>query len=443
MEDWIEALSLILKIFTAYTAVISIFFLLPRRKIPRAEARTRFAVLLAARNEEAVIGRTVQQLLDQHYPRELFDVYVIPNNCTDDTEGVARRAGAQILPCLGTVRNKGDALHGAFAALKQAGYDAYCVFDADNLVDPDFLARMNDAFCAGAQAAKGKQTAMNPHDAWISGCYDLYFENFNLLYNRPRGNLGLSAKLVGTGFAVSQALMDRLGGWNTETMAEDAEFAAQCAMAGVRVWWVPDALTYDEEPVTFRQSLVQRRRWCSGVMLSAPAVAAGSLPELLLLLGLRRVSLYAYGPGAGFAAWALGGGTGGTSGKLAGLGVELGVLLGRHDLDGTGPGLGGTAKTAPSVEVHFALSIVHCFLVSPTYSGRFPEDQGLEAHCPPWSDGPAAGELGAVSDRGWGERRAYYDHGRAAAPGQGRGGAVSAAGLRRPDHPKPAVPAGA
>lgn len=79
MEDWIEALSLILKIFTAYTAVISIFFLLPRRKIPRAEARTRFAVLLAARNEEAVIGRTVQQLLDQHYPRELFDVYVIPN----------------------------------------------------------------------------------------------------------------------------------------------------------------------------------------------------------------------------------------------------------------------------------------------------------------------------------------------------------------------------
>ena len=117
---------------------------------------------------------------------------------------------------------------------------------------------------------------MNPHDAWISGCYDLYFENFNLLYNRPRGNLGLSAKLVGTGFAVSQALMDRLGGWNTETMAEDAEFAAQCAMAGVRVWWVPDALTYDEEPVTFRQSLVQRRRWCSGVM----SVAGRYLPRL-------------------------------------------------------------------------------------------------------------------------------------------------------------------
>ena len=276
MEQWMEALSLILKIFTVYTAIVSLFFLLPRRKIPRAQAKTRFAVLLAARNEEAVIGRTVGQLLAQHYPAELFDVYVIPNNCTDDTEGAARRAGAQILPCLGPVRNKADALHCAFAALKDSGYDAYCVFDADNLVDPDFLARMNDAFCAGAQAAKGKQTAMNPHDAWISGCYDLYFENFNLLYNRPRGNLGLSAKLVGTGFAVSQALMDRLGGWNTETMAEDAEFAAQCAMAGVKVWWVPEALTYDEEPITFHQSMVQRRRWCSGVM----AVAGRYLPRL-------------------------------------------------------------------------------------------------------------------------------------------------------------------
>lgn len=276
MDQWMEALSLILKLFTGYTVIISLFFLLPRRKIPVSAPRTRFAVLLAARNEEAVIGRTVGQLLAQHYPRDLFDVYVIPNNCTDNTEGAAREAGAKILPCLGTVRNKGDALHCAFAALKRAGYDAYCVFDADNLVDPDFLARMNDAFCAGAHAAKGKQTAMNPHDAWISGCYDLYFENFNLLYNRPRGNVGLSAKLVGTGFAVSQTLMDRLGGWNTETMAEDAEFAAQCALSGVKVWWVPEALTYDEEPVTFRQSLVQRRRWCSGVM----AVAGRYLPRL-------------------------------------------------------------------------------------------------------------------------------------------------------------------
>ncbi len=276
MERWIDILAFVLKLFTGYTALIGIFFLLPRRALPRAAAKTRFAVLLAARNEEQVIARTVSQLLRQDYPRELFDIFVIPNNCTDNTEQAARAAGAKIIPVWGTVRNKGDALRCAFTSLQNKGYDAFCVFDADNLVDPAFLARMNDAFCAGAQVAKGRQTAMNPHDAWISGCYDIYFENFNLLYSRPRANIGLSAKLVGTGFAVSGALLERLGGWHTETMAEDAEFASQCALAGEKIWWVPEAVTYDEEPVTFRQSLVQRRRWSSGVM----EVAGRYLPRL-------------------------------------------------------------------------------------------------------------------------------------------------------------------
>lgn len=286
-EPWIRALALILKLFTAYTAVISLFFLLPRKKYPVRAPKTRFAVLLAARNEEAVIGGTVRQLLQQRYPESLFDIYVIPNNCTDGTETAARQAGARIIYCDEPVRDKGGALRCAFRQLREAGYDAYCVFDADNLVHPDFLARMNDAFCAGALVAKGKQQAMNPGDSWISGCYDLYFENFNLLYNRPRGSLGLSAKLVGTGFAVSRTLMEKLDGWNTDTMAEDAEFAAQCALAGQRVWWVPEAVTFDEEPVTLRASLVQRRRWCSGVM----QVAGRYLPRMWRGVFSRRLRL--------------------------------------------------------------------------------------------------------------------------------------------------------
>ena len=395
MEQWMEALSLILKIFTVYTAIVSLFFLLPRRKIPRAQAKTRFAVLLAARNEEAVIGRTVGQLLAQHYPAELFDVYVIPNNCTDDTEGAARRAGAQILPCLGPVRNKGDALHCAFAALKDSGYDAYCVFDADNLVDPDFLARMNDAFCAGAQAAKGKQTAMNPHDAWISGCYDLYFENFNLLYNRPRGNLGLSAKLVGTGFAVSQALMDRLGGWNTETMAEDAEFAAQCSMAGVKVWWVPEALTYDEEPITFHQSMVQRRRWCSGVM----AVAGRYLPRLwrrvpsrnfffcldfAVFLSMPMVQVLALLPGI----WAVAQAVAAENWLI--LVASLLSFWGGLTLTALALALVGRRKLRPMWK---SIVLYPLFTVSLTYPGRPEKDPGLEAHRPPGTACPVRGRI--------------------------------------------------
>ena len=61
-------------------------------------------------------------------------------------------------------------------------------------------------------------------------------------------------------------MLEKLGGWNTATIAEDAEFAVQCARVGERVWWVPDAVSYDEEPTSFFLSLRQRKRWCSGVM---------------------------------------------------------------------------------------------------------------------------------------------------------------------------------
>ena len=146
METLIDALSLILKIFTIYTAVIGAFFLLPQRKHKRYAPKTRFAVLVAARNESAVIGQTVTQLLKQTYPKELYDLYIIPNNCTDNTAQVAAQAGAKVLECNVPVKTKGQVLRWAFETLEPEQYDAYCIFEADNLVDHAFIDRMTDAF---------------------------------------------------------------------------------------------------------------------------------------------------------------------------------------------------------------------------------------------------------------------------------------------------------
>ena len=227
----------------------------------------------------------MESLKKQDYPDALYDIFVIPNNCTDDTESEALCAGAKIFRCFEPVRCKGDALHEAVAWLLPQRYDAFCVFDADNIADEQFLARMNDAFCAGAQVCKGAMRAKNPYDSWLSGCYGLYFTLFDTFFSRARMSCGLSSKLVGTGFAVHRAVLERFGGWNTSTIAEDAEFAAQCAANGVRVCFVPGALTYDEAPNDFAVSLRQRRRWCSGIMdvavrMDAPLVSAlrGSAP---------------------------------------------------------------------------------------------------------------------------------------------------------------------
>jgi len=268
METVIDIFSWGLKILTLYTGLMGILFFLPRKKFATAAPSTRFAILIPARNEENVIGNLIESLQKQDYPPELFDIIAIPNNCTDDTAGAARKYGAKILPCTGTIRGKGDVLHQAFEHL-MGKYDAYCVFDADNIVDPQFLARMNDAVAGGALAAKGRQMASNPYESWISGCYDIYIENFNTLYNRSRASLGLSAKLVGTGFMVTDKLMQQLGGWNAFTITEDTEFGAMCAMNNVRVHYVPEAINYDEQPTTFAISMRQRRRWSAGVQTSA------------------------------------------------------------------------------------------------------------------------------------------------------------------------------
>ena len=269
MEEllWIAlALGALLKIISLYFGGIACFAFKKEVIYPPAKKLRRFAVLTAARNEANVIGGFIESIKEQDYPVELFDVFVIPNNCTDNTEAVAASWGAEIIHCPFPVSCKGDALQQALMQLQKKGYDGYCVFDSDNIVKPDFLLKMNDAFDAGAKVAKGRQLAGNPHTSWVSGCYNIYFNLFHLFFNKARGACGLSAKLVGTGFAVHKDVLEALGGWNTTTIAEDAEFSAQCALLGERVWWVPDAITYDEEPESFRVSLLQRRRWCSGIL---------------------------------------------------------------------------------------------------------------------------------------------------------------------------------
>lgn len=264
LDNVIAVLGWLAELLIGYTAVMGVFCLLPKKKYPVVPPRTRFAVLLPVRNEENVIETVFKSLQAQDYPAELFDIFVIPNNCTDNTENVALKAGARILHCTAPVSTKGEVLHQILNSL-QGQYDAYCVFDADNVVDPFFLARMNDAICAGAKVAKSRQCALNPYDNWVSGSYDLYFQSINLLHSKARMWFPVSAKLIGTGFMVTDALLQKLGGWNTKTLTEDIEFAAQSALAGERVYYVPDALTYDEEPISFAISMRQRRRWSAGV----------------------------------------------------------------------------------------------------------------------------------------------------------------------------------
>ena len=239
-------------------------------------ARTRFAILVAARNEELVIGPLINSLLMQDYPQELYDIWVIPNNCSDNTALAARNFGARVLECSVPVKSKGEVLRFAYNRLRGRRYDAWLVFDADNVADPRFLAEMNNARLTGVQAAQGYRDSKNPYATAVSGCSSIYYWMMDRFHNGGKAGLGVSAMVGGTGFMVTQKLLDKLGGWRTETISEDLEITAQTVLAGERVAYVPKAITYDEQPLTWAQSFKQRRRWTSGTL----QVAQRCLPVL-------------------------------------------------------------------------------------------------------------------------------------------------------------------
>ena len=226
---------------------------------------TRFALLIAARNEADVIGNLIASLQRQSYPAELYDIFVAPNNCTDNTRGIAEACGARIFDPVGEIRSKGDVLAQFVRRWMTSNqYDAICVFDADNIVHPDFLHHMNRARQSGAQVAQGFKNSKNPGDNAVAASFSIYFWIIDRFYNASREALGLSSFVTGTGFMATLPFLEKMGGWNTRTITEDYEFSAQCVLAGERVHYVGDAIVYDEQPLTFTQSWKQRRRWSTG-----------------------------------------------------------------------------------------------------------------------------------------------------------------------------------
>lgn len=258
-------LSLPLFAYAAYFVILGMMtFRKTENPIKKAAPTKRFAVVIPARNEEAVIGHLIDSLQAQNYPKDLYTIFVAANNCTDDTVARSLEYGATILPIEGEIHSKGDVMKQAFAYLEQhPQYDATLIFDADNLVHPEFLQRMNDTLCAGFQVAEANRDSKNPEDTWISCNASIYYWMFNYFIHRARMKVGASAILNGTGMMISREVILRLG-YDIKTMTEDIEFSTLCALGDERIAFVEDALFYDEQPCDLSFSLKQRKRWSAG-----------------------------------------------------------------------------------------------------------------------------------------------------------------------------------
>ncbi len=257
----------LLSIFLYYF-IISVFGWF-RRKEAGADMfppKNKFAVIVAAHNEEVVIGSIVRNLKQLNYPKDMYDILVIADNCNDNTAKVARQNGASVYERFDSVRKgKGYSLEWMFKKLfaSDKNYDAICIFDADNLASPNFLLEMNKQLCMGHKVIQGYLDSKNPSDSWISGNYSISYWTSNRLFQLPRHYLGLSCALGGTGFVMSADVLKEIG-WGATCLTEDLEFSMKLVLKNMRVSWSHEAVVYDEKPLHLPQSWRQRRRWMQG-----------------------------------------------------------------------------------------------------------------------------------------------------------------------------------
>ncbi len=230
--------------------------------------RHRFAVLIAARNEARVLSGLLESLRAQSYDMSLVTVFVAADNCTDRTADLAREHGAVVYERFNQLNvGKGYALDFLLqhvGADYPAGFDGYFVFDADNVLAPDYIERMNETFSDGHEIVTGYRNSKNFGDNWISAGYALWFLRESRYLNAARTRLGSSAAVGGTGFLFSRRILEASGGWRFYLLTEDIEFSVYHILRGEKIAMCERAVLYDEQPTDFRQSCRQRLRWAKG-----------------------------------------------------------------------------------------------------------------------------------------------------------------------------------
>ncbi len=236
----------------------------------RASAeKTRFAILVPARNESGVIEANIKSVIASDYPKESYEIFVIVESSEDPTAEIVNKYDKAHL----FVRRDLDGKHMKGYALDECikdifsgeeNFDAFLILDADNLIASDFLSKMSDAYQAGYHAACGKRNNKDWNSSVVSSASALTFTVINTLQNKPKTERGMNVTFSGTGFYVATSVLRELGGWPFASLTEDYEFSNYAVVNELKTCYVDSAVYYDEQPNSLSQSIIQRTRWVRG-----------------------------------------------------------------------------------------------------------------------------------------------------------------------------------
>ena len=296
-------------VFTIITTLLGLFFmhyiifaivgLFAKRTFPKAKEQKKYGIVVSARNEAKVIGNLIKSIQKTDYPQDKLHIFIVAHNCTDNTAQVCRDLGATVYEYNNeNEKTKGYALKYLFNKIeedfKMENYDGFYVFDADNIVSPNYFDKMNDAFVAnkGEAVITSYRHSKNFGYNMMSGLYGLYFLNGCRLEMRGRTAVDCSTRVSGTGYLMGTKVLK--DGWQYVTLTEDWELTADQIIENHKVIYCDEAEFYDEQPTTFKVMWRQRVRWSRGHLL----VCVTRLKDLLKsLFGKKKehkykVSLY-------------------------------------------------------------------------------------------------------------------------------------------------------
>lgn len=255
--------------FWAYWLFIGLFGFGNPKKQREHKPKKRFLIMVPAHNEEAVVGQLVDNLMKLDYPKDLYEVCVIADNCTDSTADIARSKGAIVVENTSLPGELKGKPYGIKFAVGQYGdriekdFDGIAFFDADNLVTLNYLKEMNNHLMNGDKLIQCYLDSKNPDDNWVTLSYAASYYYMNRSWQLAKSKIGLGNAIGGTGFCVDTKLFTDVG-WTARSLTEDLEFTMQCLLVGVPARWSHVARIYDEKPESFKASAIQRLRWARG-----------------------------------------------------------------------------------------------------------------------------------------------------------------------------------
>lgn len=232
----------------------------------QTDRKRKFVVVIPAHNEEKDIAKTLYSLFSLVYPKNLFNLVVVADNCTDQTARIARKLGAKVLERTHKEkRGKGYALRWAFDQILDwdENYEGIIVLDSDSLISGNYLEVMNYYIENGSKVIQSSDLVLPQPGAWSSESIRIGFLLYNYVKPVGRKVLGLEMGLRGNGMCFTPEIL-RAYPWKAWSLTEDVEYGLSLILKGVHIDFAPEANVWAQMPVKAKNAESQRERWEMG-----------------------------------------------------------------------------------------------------------------------------------------------------------------------------------